>query len=284
MVIAPPDGWLGVPRLQSSLFGGQGLEAIDVPSLPGPVPVAGVVASGEGTVLSGIAATLLFTSTVLRRADGKPDALLRYSTVVATDETGRFATVLPPGRYEVTIEPAEGTGFAKVKDSFDTSDRAKTYRPPLRTMASGRAMLADGRPLAEAEVLALPSERPVVGTAVRPRPVRTRTDREGGFRFQVDQGQYDLVVEPQAGTGFPRVVQARSFGAGTADLGDIVVPPPARLVFTINDPLNQRGNPIVRALVRVFAEPSGGGPAVEIGRSMTNAKGEVEILLAPQPR
>jgi hypothetical protein len=285
VVVAPPEGWLGVPRLQSTLPGGQGLEAIDVPSFPGPVPVAGVVASGEGTALSGIAATLLFTSTGLRRTEGKVDALLRYSTVVATDETGRFATVLPPGRYEVTIEPAEGTGFAKSKDTFDTTDRAKTYRPPPRTVARGRAMLADGRPLADADVLALPSGRPVVAPAVRPRPVRTRTDREGGFSFQVDQGQYDLVVEPQAGTGFPRVVQARSFGAGTADIGDIVVPPPARLTFTINDPLNSRGNPIVRAMVRVFAEPPGRGPpAVEIGRAMTNTNGEVEILLAPQPR
>jgi hypothetical protein len=288
VIVAPPDGWLGVPLFQSALPNGQGLEAVDIPSFPGPASVTGVVASGDGT-LTGVPSKLLFTSTGLRRADGKADTpLLRYSAAVATDETGHFATVLPPGRYDVTIEPAEGTGFAKVKATFDTSDGlAKTYLPPLRTLATGRVVLADGRPLAEADILALPADRPVVGTPVRPRPARARTDREGGFSFQVDQGQFDLVVDPQAGTGFPRVTQARSFGTGTADIGEIVVPPPARLAFTLRDPLgnNGNGNPMVGAMVRVFAEaPGRGPPAVEIGRATTNTKGEVEILLAPQPR
>lgn len=288
VIVAPPDGWLGVPRFQSALPGGQGLEAVDVPSFPGPASVTGVVASGDGT-LTGVPSKLLFSSTALRRTGGTvPTPLLRYSAAVATDETGRFATVLPPGTYDVTIEPADWTGFAKVKDTFDTSNGlAKTYLPPPRTLATGRVVLADGRPLAEADILALPSERPVTGTPVRPRPARARTDREGGFSFQVDQGQFDLVVDPQAGTGFPRVTQARSFGTGTADIGEIVVPPPARLAFTLRDPLgnNGNGNPMVGAMVRVFAEaPGRGPPAVEIGRATTNAKGEVEILLAPQPR
>lgn len=284
VIVAPPDSWIATPRLQSPVINGIGLEQLVVPSVPGPASVKGVVASGDGA-LTGIPAKVIFTSTRLRLLDGTLQPLLRYSTSVSTDDTGSFRTVLPPGLYDVTIEPAEGTGFAKSKDTFDTSTAlAKTYRPPPRTLVSGRVLLADGRALAEADVLALPSKRAASSNALEPRPARTRTDRDGAFIFEADQGAYDLVVDPQAGTGFPRLVQARSFGAGTADLGEITVAPPARLSFKLLDP-SQVGNPIVRAVVRVFAEaPGRGPPAVEMGRAMSDENGQVEILLAQQPR
>jgi len=285
VVVSPPASFIGVPRLQSRVINGQGLEALDVPPLPGPASVTGVVASGEGTALTGIQSVVRFDSTKVRRMDGTADPLLRYSTSVSTDNTGHFATVLPPGIYDVTIEPDYRTSFAKVKDTFDTSNGlAKTYRPPPRTVASGKVMLADGRPLAEADIRAIPSDVAITGTAVKPRPAQTRTDEGGNFSFEVDQGQYDFVVDPQAGTGFPRLVQVRSFATGIAKLETIVIAPPARLSFTVKDP-SRNGNPIVRATVRVFAEPPNRGPpAVEIARSMTDETGQCEILLAQQPR
>lgn len=285
VVIAPPDSWIGVPRLQSLLLNGAGLKELEIPTLPAPASISGVVASGQGIALTGIPARVTFTSTSLRLEDQKLQPLLKFQTSVSTDNTGNFATVLPPGLYDVLVEPAEGTGFSKMRDTFDTAAAlAKIYQPPARTIASGRVVLADGRPLAEAEVLALPSERPAVGTAVKPRPARTRTDRDGSFRFEVDQGQYDLVVQPQAGTGFPWFVQARSFGTGTTDIGPLVVAPPARLSFVLRDP-TRNGNQIVRAMVRIFVEPAGRGPpAVEIGRALTDDAGKCEILLAQQAR
>ncbi len=285
VIVAPPASYIAVPRLQSRLVNGQGLAGLDVPSLPGPVSVTGVVASGEGTVLSGVRSVLQFDSTRLKRADGSDSPLLRYSTSVTTDDSGHFATVLPPGLYDVTIEPDFRTHFAKVKDTFDTSDGlAKTYLPPPRTVASGKVVLADGRPLASADIRAVPSEVPVTGNAVKPRPASTRTDSDGNFSFEVDQGQYDFVVDPQAGTGFPRLVQVRSFATGTAKLDAIVIAPPAKLSFALKDP-STNGNPIVRAIVRVFAEPPNRGPpAIEIARSMTDEQGQCEILLAQQPR
>jgi hypothetical protein len=286
VIVAPPSDWLGVPRLQSRLLNGQGLDSLELKPVRAPASIKGLVADGEGVTLIGIPSRLLFTSTGVRLEDGTLQPLLRYTTAVSTDETGHFSTVLPPGFYDVTIEPAEGTGFSKVKDTFDTDDALpKTYRPPLRTVATGHVVLADGRPLSEADILAIPSsDKPVVGTAVKPRPARTRTDRDGRFRFEVDQGQYDLVVDPQAGTGFPRILQVRSIGTGTADIGDIQVAPPARLSFTLRDP-SQVGNPIVRAMVRIFsALPGRGEFLVEIGRAMTDEGGQCEILLAQQAR
>ncbi len=79
-------------------------------------------------------------------------------------------------------------------------------------------------------------------------------------------------------------MQLRSFATGTADLGEIQVAPPARLSFTLRDP-SLNGNPIVRAMVRIFAlAPGRGPPAVEIGRAMTDESGKCEILLAQQAR
>jgi hypothetical protein len=285
VIVAPPASWLGVPSLQSRIVNGAGLESLGVPPLPSPVTVKGVVAAAAGTALTGIPARLLFTSTRLRRADDTPDPLLRYSTSVSTDGTGQFSTVLPPGFYAVTIEPAEGTGLSKVKDTFDTTGKlTKTYLPPPRTVATGRAVLTDGRPLAEADVLAIPSDIPASGNAVRPRPARTRTEPDGTFRLELDQGQYELAVEPQSGSGFPRVIQLRSFATGTTDLGEIQVGPPSRLSFTLRDP-SDNGNPIVRATVRIFTlAPGRGPPSVEIGRAMTDESGKCEILLAQQPR
>jgi hypothetical protein len=290
VILAPPEGWLGVPRLQSRLNSGSGHENLPFPPLPPPVAITGVVAHGDAPALTGIPARLVFSSSttgLISLDSDAPNSLLMYRTVVSTDDSGRFATVLPQGFYDVTVEPAEGTGFAKVRETFDTSrSLARTFLPPARTIASGRAVLSDGRPLAEAEILALPSASAPAGNVavLTPRPARTRTDENGAFRFELDQGPYDLFVDPQAGTSFPRVVQARSFGTGSADLGEIVVAPPARLSFTMKDP-SQAQNPIARAMVRVFAElPGRGPPAVEIGRAMTGDQGECEILLAQQPR
>ena len=288
IVVVPPAGQVAVPRLETEIVNGapETFKELDLPALAPPTKLTGNVVGGDGRNLIGLPSRLHFTSTGLRRHGGEPVKLLTYATSLSTDEAGHFETVLPPGFYDVTIEPAEFTGFSKVKESLDTTvTLTKDFKPPLRSTAFGHVVLADGRPLAEANISALPSEIALDGRAVKPRPVQTRTDQDGNFRFVVDQGQYDLTVDPRAGTDFPRVVQIRSFGAGTIDVGEIVVPPPARIAFVLRDQNRPVGNPIVRATVRVFAEPPGRGPpAIEIGRSMTGADGRVEILLAPQAR
>jgi hypothetical protein len=286
VIIAPPEGSIAVPRLESRIVNGGpfGFRFLEIPPLPAPVSFTGVIAQGDGA-LTGIPSRLTFTSSGLFTREGESDTTLKYATAVFTDDTGHFATVLPSGRYEVTIEPTEGTGFSKATETLDTAATvARTFRPPPRTVAFGRAVLADGRPLSGADVIALPSAAPLVGGAVEPRPARTRTDREGNFKFEVDQGEYNLMVDPQAGTDFPRVIQIRSFSGSSADVGEIIVAPPARLPIQLKDP-SVTGNPIIRAVVRVFAElPGRGPPVLEIGQGMTDSDGRCEILLAPRPR
>lgn len=290
-VIAPPEDWVAVPRVETPLYNGSGFgfAFIAVPPLPtSPATFVGVVGQGSDT-LTAIPSRLSFTSLELATSDLSPaTATLKYAAVVNTDDAGRFATVLPQGSYDVTIEPIEGFGFAKMRQTvqipLEATKLARTFRPPARTTLIGRAMLADGRPLSEAQVLAFPSDVVPVAPAVVPRAARTRTAEDGTFRLEVDQGRFDVMIDPQPGTDFPRVVQIRTITGTTFDIGDVVVAPPARLKFTLKDP-SDIGNPIVRALVRVYAEPSGAGPpAIEVGRGTTDASGNVEILLAQQAR
>jgi hypothetical protein len=81
-------------------------------------------------------------------------------------------------------------------------------------------------------------------------------------------------------------VTIRGIGAADEDIGTLVVPAPMTIPLTIRAPsaTEAPGLPIARAIVRVFAEPVGGGPAVEVASTMTDTSGKCEILLAQQPR
>jgi hypothetical protein len=289
VIVAPPDDWTAVPRYVSPVVEGAGLTSIDYPSLPAPTSIAGVVANATGDVLTGIAARLSFASQWIRTADGKQESLLKYEAALSTDDSGRFVTVLPPGSYDITIEPAEGTGFGKVMQSAVdiAAGAALTLAPPQRTLVSGRATSSDGRPVAQAEVLADPS---FDGQSVLPRPARTQTADDGSFQMELDQGQYTISVEPQLATGFPRLVTITQVSGSAQDLGTLTVPLPVRLSFTVKSPAfkapsanSAAVNPVEGAIVRIFAVPVGGRSAVEIGMAMTNSEGACEIPLADQP-
>jgi hypothetical protein len=291
VVLAPAQGWIAVPRLQSRLLGGQGLGTqlapLEYPPVPPPATITGVIAQAVGNgaeLLQGIAGRLQFQSTQLRRADGVTSQLLRYETVVSTDENGRFSTVLPVGVYDVLVEPAEGTGFGKIRAPLEVLEgTATTFHPPVRTVTVGRAVTGDGRPLSDAEVIAIPVRRTTEAASPIPRPGRTRTRGSGDFELELDQGAYAVSVLPQEGSGFPRVVTLTSVGGTRAELPPIEIPPPTRLTFSVREP-SRAANPVAYAVVRIFAEPPGGGPPVEMGRALTGPDGGCEILLAQQPR
>jgi hypothetical protein len=296
VVLEPPADYLAVPTYIDQLVGGQGLQNIIYPSIPLPVAVTGVVAERQNEQLFGFSARITFESasklTTSKPSDG---AFLHYTATVSSDDKGRFATVLPAGEYIVTTEPAEGTGFAKSRQTMQI-DATKTVnvltlQPPKRTTVRGRAVLSDGRPLLEAEVVATP--RSSTSTDVpTPRPGQTKTGTDGRFSLELDQGPYALTVIPRDGTGFPRVVTRAIIPPSETDLPDVVVPPPSPLSFTIRNPGLSEGV-VPGALVRIFAIPGVDKQAdiqatspdpVEIGNGTTDANGLVEILLAPGPR
>ncbi len=285
-IVAPPEGSIGIPRLVSRLLSGGGLGNLEYPELPPPIAFSGQVTGKVDGQTVGFPARVTFetlTGDLLRTRTGT-DPLLSYTTSVTTDNTGRFATVVPPGRYTVRVEPAEGTGFANKilrGREIDETTIIESFEVDPKTRVRGRAVLSDNRPLADAEILATPTNRDP--SAFRPRPGKARTDVDGNFQMLLDQGSYQFTIIPQAGTGFPWLVARHQVPPNETDLPLMRVPAPVRFGFSVRDPRNV--NPIVRATVRVFGESAPGSRTyVELGSAMSDAQGNVEILLAQQVR
>lgn len=279
-VLAPPSGWIGVPTFVIDELITTEIK-IPYPDLRPPVALEGIVAaSADAGVFLAVASRVTLERDTLDPAD----RFLRYATTVSTDDRGRFATVVPPGKYRVTVAPLEGTGFAAFRQVVEIQDNQPiTLSPPRRTRVRGTVLLGDGRPAARAEVLALADPQADVTARPAPRPARTSVQEDGTFSFDLDQGQYVLTVVPEEGTGFPRVVTRATIPADQSDVGVTRIPPPTRLGLQIVDPTTV-ARPIPLANVRIFAAPVGGGASLEIGSGLTNADGRVEILLAQQPK
>jgi hypothetical protein len=284
-VLAPPAKWIGVPTLVENQFLGAAGIPLPYPDLRPPVALEGIVAaSADAGVFLAVASRVTLESESITLPSGSPQPLLRYSANVSTDDRGRFATVVPPGTYRVTVEPFEGSEFASFRTQVVIEDgTAITLSPPRRTRVRGVALLSDGRPAANAEVVAVAEPLEDTSSQPPPRPARTTVRDDGSFTFDLDQGAYVLTVVPEEGTGFPRVVARATIPANEADVGIVRIPPPTVLALQIVDPTTL-ARPIPLANVRIFARPEGGGPLLEIGSGMTNATGRVEILLAQQPK
>lgn len=146
-----------MPRLLTPLIAGSGLQSLAYPTLRSPIALEGLVAANAGGgVLIAASSRVTFDSVSVLLPNGNAQPLLEYKTTVSTDDRGRFATVLPPGTYDVTVEPLEGTGFASLRRQMVIDDgKPITLSPSPRTRVRGVAVLTDGRPASRAEVLAM---------------------------------------------------------------------------------------------------------------------------------
>ncbi len=307
IVVAPPIDSVGIPTLKNGILQGVGFEPV-FPALPPPASVRGSVVSPSGAKVAGT--VVLDSQQIALVAPDKPVSFLRYRATVQTDQSGAFATVLPPGSYAVTVIPSASTSLAPLR-ATTVSVSADVVLPPFvvteLSRVSGRALLTDGRPLAFAEIVAQPSvvqpDQPDARKRLRPwlfpREARAVTDADGAFTIRAEEGTFDFVVIPQPGTGFghtvspsrkvsPPDISGSGRDAGGADggiagndLGTLLVPAPLKVAFALQDPF---ANPIQRAVVRALTLPGGHTAYVEIGSALTNVQGQFEILVGPVPR
>lgn len=281
IVVAPDPSWVGVPTLVDRILAGAGFRLV-YPTLP-PASVVEGNLTGEGPVEGEVT----FESTGIEIVGGTVSSSLVYRTRVRTDAFGHFATVLPPGNYQAYAEPRDfEKAFGKARSSVIVRGQRTDLVFPTRRKGKvlGKVRLADGRPLAHAEVLAGPSaaSRTTRSAAEAPRPTRTLTEDDGSFVLALDEGEYDLVVLPEPGTGFPRLVSlGRPVGPTGANLEDLVVFAPFDLSSAVKD---SAGRAIARALVRAFAYVSDTTGFVEVGQSLTDTNGRFEMLVGPIPK
>jgi hypothetical protein len=289
VVLAPPGGALAVPTYRNSTLNGTIPEAA-FPALLPPAPVTGHVTDEGGAAVSG---SIVFDSlSIARVAPDQPDTALRYRATVDTDADGAFATVLPPGVYDVTVIPSVASGRAKLfahglqiqpgavsTQGGGTNECAGTpvrcaFSVPKKSIVTGRAAVgltvadSDKPPLAGATVHAFPSATQD-GSAIRrvspwlfPREAQATTNDDGTFSLAADEGLYDIVVVPREGTGYPRALALRTKigpsadGDGGADAGaatDLGLLKVGAPAVLSFAVQDPSSNPVRQAVVRLFA-------------------------------
>ncbi|MFO0671484.1 MAG: hypothetical protein U0235_17950 [Polyangiaceae bacterium] len=292
LVVRPPDGRAATPSLVKDIQGQfVSNQRIPFPRILPPERVAGfVVGDPEGVPL---AASLIFQSVVDERGVSQLEPTnrdLRYTRQIQTDDGGRFAVDLPPGRYDVAVMPTIESGFAtrsvplvpcwrrrrRTGPLGRAPRRGPRLRSPHRRAAPSRGRRC-GRSLAS-----VTRARGQAWSLARARATVTAAD--GSFLLGVDPGQYDLVVEPPKGSRFPvqRVTGVTVAGQGTqvaplVSLAPIVLRAPLDLGFTMLDDA-AGGAPVSGAMVRVLV-PGEGGP-VELAWGVTDRTGRVDLYAA----
>jgi hypothetical protein len=265
------------------------------PRLPPSTTATGTILSQAHTP---VPADLVFEATAICRftlggtvADLDPTGDLSFSTHVSSPD-GAYSVTLPLGQYRLTVIPHD-TSEALTLESFDLAigegDGGEQICEPVpapevaidtQRKVTGKALVADGRPLADATVDVVPaqcSSLPTEPTCL-PRSAQVSTAADGSFSMHLDQGFYLLRVRPAAGTNLPWMVQPLSVGPASTTAAPVtLVPAPVYAGLKLVDP---GGNPVVEAVVRVFETPATGNP-FEIGEAITDSNGHFDMYLDP---
>jgi hypothetical protein len=207
-----------------------------------------------------------------------------------------YEITLPRGNYRVIVRPrdtslaaSQPTGHeVSIFEGIDIGSAGEAHPAALfvdvTRRIAGTAVVADGRALSGAIVEALPIHCSMPSGLVRttkdapscmPRYQSTITADNGAFSLLLDPGDYLIRAEPADGTRLPWVSQAVHVpGSSSVTL---TIPAPTYRGFELQDWL---GNAISDAVVRMFTTVN--GPAVEVGRAMTNATGRFDMYIDPR--
>jgi len=312
LLMAPPPGTL----LPTEVFSYPQTPREIYAVLPMPASVSGRIEWPGGDP---VPAEVFFEATAIYAAqptgsagDGGADASVPASNfepqpnfefvtqVNAGPDSTYLVPTLPRGIYRVTVRPddaslvdgSQGVVHAVTVVDFDTgdgtSDDADAGAPALTValapIVTGTATIADGRALWGATVEAIPTHcappgdggsSPPDSPRCMPRSAQTTTRADGSFSLSLDPGSYTLSVEPADGTRLPWVSQS------------ITVPVAAPLAIRIFAPTHlqlqladAQGPLIANAVVRLFTIPDP-GPAIEVGRAITDSAGRFDMYLDP---
>jgi hypothetical protein len=283
--------------VQGSITGADGgpvtadvlFEALMIYAAPG-VPQAQPSDAGEGGIADG------GSPPVFRPNFENFELVARTRAEPDSSGASSYSISLPPGTYRRVIlpldTPVDGGGFKSAMLSgrlpIDLQASLVTDTVQLGTPypVDGTATVADRRPLAGATVEAIPMHCPTFNdvdgaptpgdsASCMPRTAQESTDADGKFHLKLDPGGYLLRVEPADGTRLPWRWQP------------IVVPSSLPIEFRIPAPVyggmvltDAAKNPIRGAVVRMFLMQSA-GPAIEVGRAITDATGRFDMYLDP---
>jgi hypothetical protein len=298
LVVAPPAG-LPLPTEVIAAQGPPGAQVLPAselyPSLPTPVTVSGSIrTAAEVPVPADVTFTAIDITNRAGQAFPKNFEFTATVSAIRDPHTGvtTYSALLPQGDYQVAVRPTDsasavtlvplgvgGQGSAMTGEDIDVG--------PL-VPVTGIATVADGRPLAQAIVEAMPTDCPSAAddasvvsappsSACLPRSAQTITGTDGSFALALDPGVYTLRARPVEGSRLPWVNRTITVGAIRLTV-PITVPAPMSVGVTLQDVAS---HPIANAVVRLFTMPAVGVPPIEVGQAITGVDGSYEMFLAP---
>lgn len=284
LVLSPPAG-TAVPAWIFTPIAGTLGSAGTAPRLPPPVQVTPQILTVSGGPAS---ADLAFDAVDVCRYSAT-GTTPEHDVLSATHDFSFHVTAstgqpvdLPLGNYRLTIVPRDTTSPLTVVTPFTLADSNCNPTSPTRVTlgklseVNGVAQLVDGTPLADAIVDAIPKACADAETdaACLPRPATTVTSPAGAYHLSLDPGVYWLRIRPVDGSAWPWTVQTFSTAAPPAPR---TVPAPLYAGLRLYD---DNGDPLVDALVRVYANPASDVP-YEIGRAIVASDGHFDMFLDP---
>ncbi len=302
LVIAPPTG-TPMPSYVAAAIGPPGSQVLPeqeaYPNLPTPVTMTGRIMTLQGTPVK---ADLVFTATDITDRTGTPFSPTSFefvaraaASVDPTTGESSYSVLLPRGHYQVVVVPRDMSNAMTVVSrradgQGDTMAGEDVFVGALSAV-QGRAVVADGRPLAEALMDVVPTQCSMTSQATvvtdpsapcMPRPAQTTTADDGSYVFALDPGGYLLRIRPADGSRLPWGMRSVTVGLGTLNVAPFVIPAPVQVDMTLEPSapmpcINCIGN----AIVRVFTDPSPESPAIELGRTITDSNGHFQMYLPP---
>lgn len=264
-----------------------------------PVPYADVqlVSSFEYTMSGTMSAMGNVDWCRFRYAENSGRSLSCSARVATTsNQLGEYTVDLLPGIYEIFATPTSEVPSSQLLATNTETLRVETQPPgveqggfavPVARAARYRGQINsyDGRPLPNVSVTARAlAYAGVVGELGRyNRSVTAITDRRGRFELALDQGYFDLVIEPPADSGFAwsgslnRIFDLRETGGA---LRPISASSPVYVAGQVQQAGSKRA--LAGARIEAYAlvsSLSGGQRAVRIGQTSSDAEGNYRLAL-----
>lgn len=225
---------------------------------------------------------------------GETGVRAAYEAQATADGDGVLALDLVAGSYSVVVRAPSGQPLGLVSQSVDIQRptegtvRGQVFALPPRATREGTVTVEGlGVPLAGARVQARAlqslGDREDLGPAARvnrPSDLVT-TEGDGAFRLALDEGAYDLLIEPAEGSGFAvtrRTVVVPGAAVPAGDRLDVEVPFPALLPGRV---VAHDGAAVPGAEVAAYAivDDIWGRRAVPLGRTVADAEGAFLVVL-----
>lgn len=225
---------------------------------------------------------------------GETGVRAAYDAQATADADGVIALDLVAGSYSVVVRAPSGQPLGLVSQSVDIQRptegtvRGQVFALPPRVTREGAVTVEGlGVPLVGARVQARAlqslGDRDDLGPAARvnrPSDLVT-TDAGGAFRLALDEGAYDLLIEPAEGSGFAvtrRTVVVPGAAEPVGDRLDVEVPFPALLPGRV---VAHDGAAVPGAEVAAYAivDDIWGRREVPLGRTVADAEGAFLVVL-----